>query len=269
MIGEAKGCGSGGWVMKALRRTSSSSLILFTVLGIIALSESAFANGTEVPQSQLGLLCLLSHPDEDAAEEIGTPFPTRLNDWGEAAVGLGSEESRMISLAEFPQGRLSGKAPFIDFGHFEMGGFAGAVDYSSKFKAQANFVIGVTARVPVPGLPLGEWGIWGEGFVSYINRSLPFYYGNRAGTWYGGALGGDYTFARQESWYLRGELGAMYAYWNGINSLDNGIGILAGAQFGLYWIKGNPQSVLTLTPQLSYDGKSWIGFITVGFSYTF
>ena len=67
---------------------------------------------------------------------------------------------------------------------------------------------------------------------------------------------------------VRGELGVLYAYWNGVNSLDNGMGVLGGVQFGFFWIKGNNKAAVTITPQLSYDGKSWLGFLTVGFSVT-
>jgi len=47
------------------------------------------------------------------------------------------------------------------------------------------------------------------------------------------------------------------------------IGLLLGAQIGFYWIKHNPNAVVTITPQFSYDGSNWLGFFTVGFSYDF
>ncbi|MBI3856247.1 MAG: hypothetical protein HY293_11210, partial [Planctomycetes bacterium] len=87
--------------------------------------------------------------------------------------------------------------------------------------------------------------------------------------WYGGAVGGDYTVVHTDVWYLRGQLGVMYAFWNGVNSLDNGMGIMGGVQVGFNWIKGNSKTVITITPQFSYDGDAWIAFITAGFSIDF
>jgi hypothetical protein len=250
--------------------------MLFTVLGVLTLCEYAFADGPESRHTEIFLEAMLgpSHADgladaDTEAFDFETPLPTRLSLWTEATDELELREAHMISLAALPQGRRSTQPPFIDFSHLEAGGFVGLVDYSSKFKANASYVAGANVRVPVPGLPLGEWGIWGEAFLSYVNRNLPFYYNNKAGTWFGAALGGDYTIARGDVMYLRAELGAMYAYWNGVNSLDNGIGALAGVQAGFYWIKNYRQAVLTVTPQLSYDGKSWIAFVTVGVQIDF
>lgn len=255
--------------MRALLKYPSASLGLFTLLAFLSLSKSAFADGPDSPTAPHELDFVALNREGDAADTIETPLPTQLADWSDASDGLELRYPMSISLAEFPQGRLSQKPPFIDFGKFELGGGVGAVDYSSKFKANASYTVDITGRVPAPGIPLGEWGFWAEVGVSYINRKLAFYYNNQHSNWYEISAGADYTFVRDNLWYLRGELGVLYAYWNGVNALDNGIGAVAGLQAGFYWIKNYTKSAITLTPQISYDGKNWIGFFTIGFLYDF
>ena len=226
----------------------SASVILSSVLSLFAASASAYADGSSSRYTEKALDAMLAAPAEDAHEPL--ELPARMNFWAER------------------QGRQSQQTPFIDFSHFEMGGFAGIVAFSSDFEADPTWVAGITARVPVPGIP-GNWGIFAEAFISHITRDLPFYYQHRAGSWFGVEIGADYTFVRDDVWYLRAQAGMLYANWNNVNALDNGIGILLGAQIGFYWIKHNPNAVVTITPQFSYDGSNWLGFFTVGFSYDF
>lgn len=231
---------------------------------MLALPQSARADEPAARFTDAFLASDSAAPAEEELASPGTGLPLRLEDEIEL------RDAHMISFTDFlPQGRLSQKTPFFDFSKFEMGGCAGVVDYSVKFKSTAHGVAGITARVPVPGLPLGEWGIWGEVLAGYVSRDLPFYYNNKSGIWYGVEVGADYTFVREPLWFLRGQAGILYAYWNNVNSLDNGIGLLLGAQFGWYWIKGNDKATMNLTPQLSFDGKSWIAFLTIGFSVDF
>jgi hypothetical protein len=256
--------------MNALRLSSSASMALLTAAVLVALAPSAFADGSGPRHTETVLDAMLLAPAGETLE-IDAPLPTNLNLWtnAEREFELELRDPSMISLAALPQGRRTSQPPFIDFSHLEAGGFVGLVDYSAKFKASASFVGGANVRVPVPGLPLGEWGIWGEAFLGYISRDLPFYYTSQSGSWFGAAVGGDYTIVRGEVMYLRAELGVLYAYWNGVNSLDNGMGALAGIQAGFYWIRNYTKAVFTITPQLSYDGKSWIAFVTMGFQVDF
>jgi hypothetical protein len=230
------------------------------LLAILALPAAALADGAG-PSARATVLALPA----DSPLETEAPLPTRLGAWD-----VDEMELRDAHLIDFlPQGRLSQKGPFIDFSKFEMGGYAGVVDYSSDFLADASFVAGISARVPVPGLPLGDWGVWAQLHLSYIRRDIPFYYKNASGEWLGVSVGGDYTFVRDEIWYLRAQLGVMYAHWMDVQALDNGMGVLAGLQFGFFWIKGYNKATVTLTPQLSYDGDNYVGFFTVGFSVDF
>lgn len=243
------------------RRLSLPYSILITAVVFVALGQSAFADGTETTQ----VARLLATTEPDAALAL----PGSLNAWNAAAEDIDLREASIISLGELPQGRLAQKDPFIDFSKWEIGGFIGLVDYSSAFKASADFVFGVNTRVPVPGIPLGDWGVWGEIFLGHITRDIPFYYPKREGEWYGVAVGGDYTFLQTEILFLRAQGGVMYAQWNNIHALDNGAGVIVGAEFGWYWIKHYSKASLTINPQLNFDSKNWIGLINFGFSYDF
>jgi hypothetical protein len=167
-----------------------------------------------------------------------------------------------------PQGRLATKPPFIDFDHMEFGGFLGLVDYSAKFKARTDGVGGLTARVPVPGIP-GDWGIWADVFAGEITRNLPFFYPHKSGIWYGGTIGADYTFTNGEYFVLRGQAGIGYVDWNGVQSIDNGMGVTAGMDFAFYWIKHYRKSTVDFTPQITFSGGSYYLTLTMGFQVEF
>jgi hypothetical protein len=245
----------------------SASVVLFTLLALFAAARPACADGAAPRHAEQTLDALLMAPE---GENPASPnLPTHLNLWSVPETSVESDRLQAISLGDFfPQGRQPHATPVIDFDHFEYGGFLGVADFSSRFKANATWVAGLSARVPVPVIP-GNWGIFAEGFASYISRDIPFYYKNKSGIWFGGELGGDYTFVRDDIWFLRAQAGILYAYWGGVNALDNGIGVLGGAELGFYWIKHNPHAVVTFNPQLTYDGKNWIGLFSIGLGYQF
>lgn len=249
--------------MKAALHTFVS--LSLALSGALFLSSTASAD-EPTHRYTAGLLDAMTA--SPAAEEIAPKasglLPLKLEDEIEL------RDAHLITITEFmPQGRLSQKPPFFDFSKLELGGFAGIVAYSSDFDADPAPVAGIKARLPVPGIPLGEWGLWAEFLVSHIDRDLPFYYQNRGDIWFGFGAGADFTFVRERLWFLRAQVGILYANWNNVQALDNGIGILVGAQVGWYWIKGNDKAVLDFGPQLSYDGKNWIGFLSIGFSVDF
>jgi hypothetical protein len=255
--------------MKALH-ASSTHLAFFTVIGVLSLSQfvNAAPDGSTSTRAKEMLDSLLAAPDVDAAD-LEAPLPTQLDNWSLAEDEMDYKEFSSLSLAALPQGRLSAKQPFIDFDKMELGAIAGVVKYSSDFQAGISYVAAVTTRVPVTGISLGSWGLWAELMMAYVNRNLPFFYTNKAGTWFGASLGADFTIVSGEVAFLRAQLGAMFAYWNGVVSLGNGIGGVAGLQLGFHWIRGNEKTAVTLNPQMNWNGKSYILFIPVGFSVDF
>ncbi len=243
------------------RRLSLTHSVLFTAAVFVSLAHSAFADG-ESPSRVARFLA-------DTGPDLQLSLPADLNSWTDAADEIELQEAHAISLSQFPQGRLAQQPPFIDFSKWEIGGFIGMVAYSADFDADPDYVFGLTTRVPIPGLPLGEWGAWGQLFLGHIARDIPFYYPKSRGEWYGIAAGGDYTFVHTDLLFLRAQAGVMYAQWNNIHALDNGAGILVGAELGFYWIKHYSKASLTINPQLNFDGDNWIGLINFGFSYDF
>ena len=219
---------------------------LFTLIGLVALAQNAFA---------------------DDPTEFDRPLPLTLAAWEGERDELNLHEAHAISLELFPQGRLAAKPPFIDWSKWELGGFVGAVSFSSDFEADVDFLAGVNSRVPVPGL--GAFGIYAQVVFSHIERDLPFFYDNPDGTWFGIGVGVDYTLWRGSLGYIRPQVGIFYAHWGDINSLDSGIGITVGVQFGLFWIKNNDQTSFTFMPQFQFDGGDHMIFIPLGFSIDF
>jgi len=227
----------------------------------VSLAPNAFADGNS-PRLVDRVLSL-----EDSA--ASTELPVALRDISPDVEEIGLREASIISLGEFPQGRLATKPSFIDFSKWEIGAFVGVEVFSSDFKADPDWILGINTRVPIPGIPLGEWGGWAQVTVGHVDRDIPFYYPKRSGTWYGGAIGADYTLATTELVYLRAQGGVSYSQWNNINSLDNGAAIIVGLDFGFYWIKQYTKASLTINPQLHFDGTNWVALFNFGFSYDF
>src|SRR5688572_1850102 len=209
--------------MNANRPFSFFASVLIVLLAAAASAPAAFA---DEPQGRhvRRLLDSMVRENADAPLEIDPPLPTRLASKRQQEDDMRDEYRR----ADYRRVKARNEPDFIDFSRFEVGGFAGGVAFSNDFEADPSYVAGLMARVPVPGIPLGDWGIWGSVMISYISRDLPFYYAEKSGNWYGVSVGGDYTFWRDSIWHLRGQLGILYAHWNDIQALDNGIGILAG-----------------------------------------
>ncbi len=201
-------------------------------------------------------------------EASGLPgiLPTQLDSWG--ADPTETADFWALSFPTLPQGRLAQKPPFIAWDHLELGGFAGGVKYGSEFKANTDAVGGLTARVPVPGLP-GNWGLMGEALIGSISRNLPFFYPHQSGTWMAAELGADYTLTNGEYFVLRGQGGMAYAYWNHVQSLDNNFGGFVGLDFGFYWIKRDHSTTVDITPQIFFTGSSWFATFTLGFRVDF
>jgi len=237
---------------------------LFTAVAVVALAQSAFADEDFLGRPTRAVEAVLTPTFEAAEVSADTPLPARL-DIDES--DLREAHGIKLDFLPAPQGRMSSKPPFIDFSKWELGGFAGAVMYSSDFEAGLNYILGVTSRVPVTGL--GQLGIYAEAFISYVDRDLPFYYNHRAGSWYGLGLGLDYTLWKGTLGYIRPQIGVLYAYWNKVNSLDNGLGITIGVQVGLFWVRNNDKTSITFMPQFQMQSSDYMVFLPIGFSVDF
>jgi hypothetical protein len=235
------------------------SIFVFCGIGCLsAFPAAAFAGvGDPIPGLEEGA---------EVESSLSEVLPTQLDSWGDDAREVG--DFSILTISALPQGRLATQPPFFDFNKFELGGFVGAVHFSSDFKANTNIVGGIEARVPVPGLP-GHFGIWGDLYAGGISRDLPFFYPHQSGTWFGGTIGVDYTFLDGEIFDFRGQAGLSYAYWNGVQSLDNGFGATVGVDLAWYWIKHYRKASVNITPQITFSGSNYYAFITLGFQVEF
>ncbi len=201
----------------------------------------------------------------EAPEDTDAPLPTmKLQD--EAELKRMYDERR-YSL-DRPREKSSDR-PFIDWERVEPGAFGGFAYYSTSFKSGPSAVVGVSVRVPIPGIPTGRVAAFAEGFVSHINRDLPFYYNDQAGRWYGAAVGGDYTFYDGNISYLRVRGGVLYADYPNIVNLHSGVGVLVGAELGFYWVRHTDRFRFTITPEWAMTGTDGMLLMTAGLSFYF
>lgn len=236
--------------------------ILFAAAVVVSLSNSAFADGgNRAPADEVFA---------DTSIDVTPSLPGSINAWADSTEGIDLGEANIVSLSQFPQGRLSTKPPLIDWSKWEIGAYFGVVTYSADFKADPDYNFGINTRVPIPAISwIGEWGAWGEVFMGHIARDIPFYYPKSRANWFGLAGGLDWTFLNNDTLFLRAQGGIMYAYWNDIYALKNGAGVIVGGEVGFYWIKHYPRAVFSINPQLNFDGDNWIFMVNFGFSYDF
>jgi hypothetical protein len=239
---------------------------LLTLTGGILMSlwNSASASADELPG--IGTRFELPSFSTDEASDLAElPLPARMKLQDEQDTKKLYDERRYSF--DTPR-QAPSERPLIDWKRIEPGIFTGFVYYGSAFRSNPEALLGVSLRLPFPGLP-GRWAAFAEGFASYINRDLPFFYADQAGTWYGATLGGDYTLFESEVGYFRARGGILYADYNGIRELKNGMGILVGAEFGFFWVKHTDRFRLTIIPEYAFSGSDSMFLMTAGLYFYF
>lgn len=213
-----------------------------------------------------------SEADSSEAEALAADsfdlLPSSISQWTrlESSFEPGPEAAELSLL---PQVRRSLAPPLFDFDHFQAGIIGGLANFGPSFKANSNYLFGVEAHLGMPALPLDHWGLWGQAFISYIHRDLPFFYTRQAENWYGGAVGGDFTFKLSDIAYFRPQAGLFYADFNKVNGVQSGIGGILGGQIGLFWIKRDNRAIFTINPQFTSNGKDWMVLTTIGLDVIF
>ncbi|HLY74982.1 MAG TPA: hypothetical protein VKU80_12755, partial [Planctomycetota bacterium] len=121
-------------------------ILVFIIVGCIsAVPAAAFADLED--GSRRSVAELLSLPASTLGERpeleslLPEGLPPRLDSWANDPREYG--DYSILAAPTLPQGRLAHQPPFIDFARTQLGAFAGVVDFSSNFKARANFVGGV------------------------------------------------------------------------------------------------------------------------------
>jgi hypothetical protein len=246
------------------RRLPVLALLLTTSIAAPTLFNSALADDERSLFASRLEFPALDAPEE-SEETLDAPLPTRMKLQDEAELKQGYSERRYSF--DTPR-QSSSERPFVDWERIEPGAFLGFVVYSSGFRADPSGVLGVSLRLPIPGLP-GRWAAFAEGFVSHVNRDLAFFYSDQAGNWYGATVGGDYTLYEGSFAYFRARGGILYANFNGVRELDNGLGFLLGAELGFFWVKHTDRFRLTITPEYSFSGSDSLMLMTAGLSFYF
>lgn len=201
----------------------------------------------------VGLLPAADPGEEDLPRRVGDVLPA-----AEAEVG------------DFlPQARRGGpKRPFFDFERSELGAFVGIAQFSSEFEADPGVAGGVFYRLPLP--QLGRAGAWMEGLAAHIERDLnPAFYDPLEGSLLAFAAGVDYGVLDGENVFIRPQLGFAFVSYGDVEGTDDGLGLVAGAVFGAYWVKLRQKVSITYNPQWAYDGEDWILFHNLGINVAF
>lgn len=199
----------------------------------------------------------LVEPPKDLGAELRFPEPLAREDEEKSAelkrpsLGEQRPEPRFQRPLR-PESRPGAGAPWIDFGRSEANLFAGAVGFSDDFFADPSLSGGLLYRAPAPIVPLSNVGVFGELVVSTLDRNILPKPSTASGTILFLGVGADYTFFRNEDWFLTGQGGLMYGNFGGITDLDDGISALVGVAGGIniesgFWLTYNPQIALAGT----------------------
>jgi hypothetical protein len=153
--------------------------------------------------------------------------------------------------------------PWIDFDWVELEPRLGVGIFSSGYKMDPSPFISLLTHVPLTLLtpssdPGGEYfGLFAEvNFFPSVTRDLDPEPDKVSGSLLFLNLGVDFTFLRNQSFYLAARAGFQYALYGGISDLNDGFGFMAGAEGGIYLGKS---LTLTLGPEVAFgDGDNVI-----------
>ncbi len=205
------------------------------------------------------VLLLASAPPPSAPDALELPTEMSLS---ETAAG-----PREDALFPFPDPQVR-RAP-VSSNRVEMNLFLGAVVFDGDFESDPFASGGLMLRVPTPFLPTGRFALFGEFFVSKMERDLDPFFEDTEGVVLGGALGLDFSLYRSEEWFLLAQAGGVYITFGDIVETDDGFGVLVGAMAGLHPIRRDTRYALTINPQWAFDGDNWLLLIHAGLTLRF
>jgi len=186
---------------------------------------------------------------------------------GDLPRSLAQEPSQQDPLRTDP---ITTPAPkgIVDFEWLDLTPSAGFAVYSSKFLADPAPAFSLRAHAPMPWLSpasdaKGEYfGIFAEAAFATIDRKMSPTVSDRSGLCMFVSAGIDFSFLRDPTWILVGRAGVLYAHYNNVADLNNGIGLLAGATLG---IQLSGRLALTYSPEVIFgDSGSTIFLNTLG-----
>ncbi len=149
--------------------------------------------------------------------------------------GVRAEPEPAPKLRDDPGGGL------LDLDWLELHARLGIAMFGDDFRIDPTFQITLLAHAPMPWLspasdPGGDYfGVFaGVTLIPGVERDL-----NPAPSGADGSItlfqaGVDYTFLRDQSFYLTVEAGGQYAFYGGIEGLSDGLGVVAGVNGGVH-----------------------------------
>lgn len=172
-----------------------------------------------------------------------------------------------LSLAEpDPQAGRAAEGPS---NRVEINVFLGAVVFDGDFDSDPFASGGVMLRIPTPFLPSGRFPLFGEAFVSKMERDVDPLLDDNEGVFFGGGLGLDFQLYRSPDWFLLAQGGGVYISFGDIIETDDGFGGLLGLMAGFHPLRRDTRYAITINPQWTFDGDNWLLFIHAGLNIRF
>jgi hypothetical protein len=157
---------------------------------------------------------------------------------------------------------------FVDFQWLELTPSAGFAVYSSKYLADPAPAFSLRAHAPMPWLsPKSDakgdyFGLFAEAAFATIDRKMSPSVSDRSGLCMFVSAGIDFSLLRDPTWILVARAGGLYAHYNNVADLKNGIGPMVGATLG---VQLSGRLALTYSPEVVFgDNGSTIFFNTLG-----
>ena len=129
--------------------------------------------------------------------------------------------------------------PIIDFDWLELHVRVGMAIFSKEFHIDPSPVFEIEGRAPIPWLspssnPDGDYfGAFAQLGFAVIKRTIEPQVDKPSGAALMLAVGMDYTVLRNTTWMILVRGGIIYATYNGVTDLQDGIGPMVGATIGL------------------------------------
>ena len=184
-----------------------------------------------------------------------------------AAQDFGWGGSARLRLQDPPRAEEEEEAgtALVDITRLELNPRLGALFFSEDFEADPAFAGGAMLRAPAPALS-ERLGAWIDLTVSSIDRDIDRL-GDPDGVLVFVGAGADFSIVDDDRLLLRGQLGAQYGYFGGVDDLDNGVALTVGLLGGL---RVTERVSFTLNPQIAFaDAGDRIFFLHAGVNVGF
>ncbi len=203
--------------------------------------------------SALLVLAFAAASEASAQDAVRMPFSN-----GTGSLPRRQQEEAPAAFSPVPQQEHSDLlaregSGFLDLNWLELQVRVGLGVFSEDYRIDPSPFIGLATHAPIPLLspasdPAGEYfGLFVDlTLFPSVERTLDPAPDNNSGMILLMGFGLDFTFVRNQTLYLALQAGGQYAWYGGIEGLQNGIQPLGGLMFGVHLGSG-----MTLTTSLA------------------